>query len=568
MTALAGKNRQSKVSDSSTDNKKPAAKGKAPSKASNPMWTSMSTFTQGSAQPRDATGNAGEGKALPSSVRKPLEQSFGQNFSDVRVHNSLQAAATAQAAGATAFASGRDVGFAAGRYDTQSFGGRFLLGHEMAHVAQMRANPMSGTNQQLNRSRDIAAETEADVMALNAVIGLGNNTPRRSMPDSSVMYSMFSDSAEHIMLPGGGKGQLFDFLRANGPVSDPDLDAVLLRLFTVGTDDLWLAQTIVRHGPEPLWPTAAYDERRRRQRDHGWADEAGHIEGVLMTTAGGRNVNAYFFPGTSDERALVIGGVHGSEQGGIEVVEMLLETLRTAPVRPYYSVIVVPNLFPDNAARRLREGSTHTNRNFPDAGQSLAGATPAGGSTAQDSLGKNILPENIALMRLIERFRPTRVASVHGITRRSSAGIFSDAHTVSANARALAAATGSIAPIVTALLEANASQRSQEDETLALDMARAMDTAGHGRAVRGNKLSGTPTAQYGGSTPGGTSFGGWGPQDVSEGRSTDRPSMSVITVEVATNVRSTDLSGSAAARRRLELGAYRDVLQTIFLGPP
>jgi hypothetical protein len=117
---------------------------------------------------------------------------------------------------------------------------------------------------------------------------------------------------KRIMLSSGGKGQLFDFLRVNGPISDPDLDAILLRLFSAGTDDLWLAQTIVQHGPEPLWPITAYDERRIRQRDHGWADEAGHIEGSLMTTTGGRNVNAYFFPGTSDERALVIGGVHGS----------------------------------------------------------------------------------------------------------------------------------------------------------------------------------------------------------------------------------------------------------------
>jgi len=537
-------------------------------KTGNPLCTSMSTHIGGSTHSSIQAKKKKKGSALDGSVREPLERSFAQSFGDVRVHNGPRASAATQAAGATAFSSGRDIAFAAGRYDTRSFGGRFLLSHELAHIAQMRSNPTSSTNREADRNRDPEAEHEADHMALNAVIGLGNSAPRRPIPSSSVMYSMLSDSAERIMLSSGGKGQLFDFLRANCPLVDPDLDSILLRLFAAGTDDLWLAQTIVQHGPEPLWPTTAYDERRRRQRDHGWADEAGHIEGVLMTTAGGRNVNAYFFPGTSDERALVVAGVHGSEQGGIEVVEMLLETLRTAPVRPYYSVIVVPTLFPDNAARRRREGTIHTNRNSPDPGQSLTGATPTSGTTAQDTLGNDILPENVALMRLIERFRPTRVASVHGIRSRASAGIFSDAHTISANARARAATSGLSAPLLTALLEADAAVRSQQDENLALDMARAMDTAGHGRAVRGNRLSGTPTAQYGGSTPGGTSFGGWGPQDISEGRSTDRPSMSVMTVEVATNVRSTDLSGSAAARRRLELGSYRDVIQTIFLGPP
>jgi len=536
----------------------------------NPLWYSMATHVGHSVPPSIQTKQNTEGKTLGGSVRAPFESSFGQSFSDVMVHSGPRASAATSASGASAFSSGRDITFGQERYNTDSFGGRFLLGHELAHVAQMRSDSASTPPRALaSNTHDPSAEREADQMALSAVMGLGKITPQRQLPSSAVlhMHSMLSDSAERIML-SGGKGRVFDFLRANCPVSDPDLDSILPRLFAVGTDDLWLAQTIAQHGPEPMWPTVAYDERRRRQRDHGWADEPGGIEGVLMTTAGGRDVNAYFFPGTSDERALVIAGVHGSEQGGIEVAEMLIDTLRTATVRPYYSVIVVPTLFPDNAARRRREGRVHTNRNFPDPGQSLAGATPTGSTIPQDSLGNDILPENVALMRLIERFRPSRVASVHGITSRSSAGIFSDAHTVSASARARVAATGWAAPVLTGMLETNAMVRSQADETLALDMARSMDAAGHGRAVRGNRLSGTPTAQYGGSTPGGTSFGGWGPQDVSEGQATDRLSMTVLTVEVATNSRSTDFSGGAAARRRLELAAYRDVIQTIFLGPP
>ncbi len=568
MSALTGKNRQSKQSDSSLGNRKTASTAKTSSKAKNSLWASMSTYTGNSTKSQLPAGQHEKGSPLQGSVRAPLEKSFGQSFADVRVHNNPQAASTVQSAGATASASGRDVAFAAGRYDTQSFGGRFLLAHEMAHVAQMSSNPTGGTIQKADNSRNIEAEREADQMALNAVIGLDNNSPKKSMPASSVMYSMLSYAAEQIMLPATAKGNLFSFLRDNSPVVDPDLDATLLRLFSAGTDDLWLAQTIVQFGPEPLWPADAFDERRRRQRDHGWADEEGHIEGVLMTTAKKRDLKAYFFPGTSDERALVIAGVHGNEQGGIEVVEMLLETLRTAAVRPYYSVIVVPTLFPDNAARRKREGSVKTNRNLPSPGQSLEGATPTGGSTPQDTLGNDILPENIALLRLIERFRPSRIASVHGIKSRSSAGIFSDAHTVSANARSSAAAFGVFAPALNWILDTNASQRSQADENLALDMARSMNAAGHGRAVRGNHLSGTPTAQYGGDTPKGTSLGGWGPQDISEGRSTDRPSMTVITVEVATNKRSKDLSGNVDDSRLMELAAYRDVIQTIFLGSP
>jgi len=45
--------------------------------------------------------------------------------------------------------------------------------------------------------------------------------------------------------------------------------------------------------------------------------------------------------------------------------------------------------------------------------------------------------------------------------------------------------------------------------------------------------------------------------------------MTIITVEVATNSRSTDFKKPAdQAARKVELEAYRDVVQSIFLGPP
>jgi hypothetical protein len=176
------------------------------------------------------------------------------------------------------------------------------------------------------------------------------------------------------------------------------------------------------------------------------------------------------------------------------------------------------------------------------------------------------------LMRLIERFKPSRIASVHGSWDRASAGIFSDPHTVSAGARAAATAAHpgdkAAATAATSALQSAADTRTRDDQKLALAMAGSIDASGFGRAVQGNKLHGTPTTGWGGGTPGGTSLGGWGPQDITEGRATDRRSMTVITVEVATNTPSTDLKGPAEASRRAELASYRDVIQNIFLGPP
>jgi hypothetical protein len=95
MSALAGKNRQSNVSDSSTDNKKSASKREAASIAGNPLWTSISTYTAHSNQSPIQAKPQEKGNVLEGSARAPMERSFGQSFDDVRVYNSPSATATA-----------------------------------------------------------------------------------------------------------------------------------------------------------------------------------------------------------------------------------------------------------------------------------------------------------------------------------------------------------------------------------------------------------------------------------------------------------------------------------------
>ena len=68
----------------------------------------------------------------------------------------------------------------------------------------------------------------------------------------------------------------------------------------------------------------------------------------LGKTRKGRDVEAYYFPGTSDKKALIIGGMHGSELSSIEVAKELLEQLNNGD-SIYYNVIIIPSLFPDNA---------------------------------------------------------------------------------------------------------------------------------------------------------------------------------------------------------------------------
>jgi Domain of unknown function (DUF4157)/A nuclease of the HNH/ENDO VII superfamily with conserved WHH len=78
----------------------------------------------------------GGGRPLDPATRADMEGRFGADFGDVRIHTGRDAARSAEAVGALAYTVGRDIAFGEGRYAPQSDGGRKLLAHELAHVAQ------------------------------------------------------------------------------------------------------------------------------------------------------------------------------------------------------------------------------------------------------------------------------------------------------------------------------------------------------------------------------------------------------------------------------------------------
>jgi hypothetical protein len=167
----------------------------------------------------------------------------------------------------------------------------------------------------------------------------------------------------------------------------------------------------------------------------------------------GKPIRAHLVHGQTDEVAMVVAGVHGSEQSGVEVAERLLQQLRTK--RPFLTVVVVPRLFPDNVARRaawdakiakdhgkielgkyqelrnkagdpgrLTPGrkSKDPNRQFPERGKDLDLANPI------DAKGERVEPGNLALMALIKAFAPKRIVSIHAQKDLAMAGVFADPH--------------------------------------------------------------------------------------------------------------------------------------------
>ena len=83
------------------------------------------------------------GQALPPGLRAPFEQSFGHDFSQVRIFPSGEAAHAVGADGSRAIACGPRIALAPGHWAPQTAGGRALLAHELAHVAQQAAEGRS-----------------------------------------------------------------------------------------------------------------------------------------------------------------------------------------------------------------------------------------------------------------------------------------------------------------------------------------------------------------------------------------------------------------------------------------
>jgi hypothetical protein len=268
----------------------------------------------------------------------------------------------------------------------------------------------------------------------------------------------------------------------------------------------------------------------------------------------------------------------------VQVAEMLVENLQAGRgVRPYFTVIIVPQLFPGNVAHAESEAatrpgsvnspqnigrysqsnplSTDPNRQFPAAGSAFEPGSPV------DAQGRAIEPENVILLELIQRFQPSRVANLHAIRNQREAGVYADPRT-SASGEALG---------------------FDFDRDLALAMAGRAESGG--ARVPGNRRSrrGNVNAIYprdpaaaaageqqvrssGGQEPHkkGTSFGTWGTTEISGAANPEanRPAMTVITVEVATAHRVEDMPRAAQAARLAELSAHSASLQEIFLGQP
>lgn len=118
----------------------------------------------------DRVTSQSSGQPLDGGTRKEMEGHFGQSFAGVSVHTDAAAAGASKDLNAHAFTMGQDIYFGQGAFDPSSQGGKHLLAHELAHVAQGAGAAASASGQGVTISSPAdAAEVAAD-RAADAVV--------------------------------------------------------------------------------------------------------------------------------------------------------------------------------------------------------------------------------------------------------------------------------------------------------------------------------------------------------------------------------------------------------------
>lgn len=76
------------------------------------------------------------GKSLDTETRSTMENRFGYDFSNVKIHTDSLAAKSAQSINALAYTAGNNIVFNEGQYSPGTESGQRLLSHELTHVVQ------------------------------------------------------------------------------------------------------------------------------------------------------------------------------------------------------------------------------------------------------------------------------------------------------------------------------------------------------------------------------------------------------------------------------------------------
>ena len=354
------------------------------------------------------------GRPLDPAARAFFEPRFGFDFSKVRLHTSSRAAEAAHAVSARAFTVGQDVVFGASQFAPATTAGSRLMSHELAHVVQQHRIPggaafSQNAPAQISSPRD-PAEREADHAA--EAIDRGERAPAVRERPATIARAAFDVDA---IAADADK-------LANTPVQ---IGSASLRLSSLFAKYLFTpaSGTLTFAADYPTTLQRPFDKTKPLPK----ADKATPLSNIP--------VEAHFFPTPqlTNRRALVLGGFHGDEQPGWQMVEALIKDIQAGNFSPAFHTIVVPRVNAGGITdelnnvhmwhNRCNRQLVDLNRNFPVAGQTPKATDCPNTDTAP------LQPETKAVIDLVTKFKPDRILSAHDIKKVGQTfegGVFAD----------------------------------------------------------------------------------------------------------------------------------------------
>ncbi len=152
--------------------------------------------------------NKGSGQSLPSELQQGMGSMMGTDFSNVKIHTGSQAASLSSDINAKAFASGNDIYFNEGQYDTQSKQGQELIAHELVHTVQQ------GNNSTIRRSP--AGHEPGSDYSSGTITATGETYPKqtattsgKNVYDSTKTHALYFKSGAVITREGASTNNMW-----------------------------------------------------------------------------------------------------------------------------------------------------------------------------------------------------------------------------------------------------------------------------------------------------------------------------------------------------------------------
>lgn len=145
----------------------------------------------------------GNGNPLPANTKAQFENSFGADFSNVRLHTDNKAAEMNKDLNAQAFTYGSNIYFNNGKYNPDSSGGKHLLAHELTHVvqqggtAQKNLSTAKSGDGKISQSRNGSIQCQTN---LTATRFSGNNILESVFDGTTVVSTQTHSRGTHVRL--------------------------------------------------------------------------------------------------------------------------------------------------------------------------------------------------------------------------------------------------------------------------------------------------------------------------------------------------------------------------------